>query len=153
MKQISAGIIVKFNDFGILMVHPTRGKKSKGCWDISKGKIESGETPLDAALREFKEETNLDLADKYKDQLVEIGKLPYKKDKDLYLFVLDLKDCDRTFVNVQLTNASCPSTFMLDDKELPENDDYLISPNLKWLFPRMEKSVLLAFDKYNEIKK
>jgi len=33
----------------------------RGYWDFAKGKLESGETVLDAAIREVKEETNLDV--------------------------------------------------------------------------------------------
>lgn len=33
----------------------------RGYWDFAKGKLEEGETALDAAVREVKEETNLDV--------------------------------------------------------------------------------------------
>lgn len=33
----------------------------KGYWDFAKGKLEPGETAIEAAIREVKEETNLDI--------------------------------------------------------------------------------------------
>lgn len=57
----SAGIVVYKYDpdtderFYILLLY------QKGYWDFAKGKLEAGETVLDAAIREVKEETNLDV--------------------------------------------------------------------------------------------
>ncbi len=54
-KTKSCGILL-FNKKGnkfLLMKHPTR-------WDIPKGHIEKGETDLEAAIREFEEETGID---------------------------------------------------------------------------------------------
>ena len=62
MKQEhSAGIIVYYrekatNSMLYLVLH-----NSVGHWDFPKGKIEAGETTRDAALRETKEETGLDV--------------------------------------------------------------------------------------------
>lgn len=56
-QQHSAGIIVyKKEDDTILYLLL---RYSAGHWDFPKGKIESGETKEEAALRELKEETNL----------------------------------------------------------------------------------------------
>ena len=57
-KQISAGIIVYFQEKNekqlYLLLHYQGGH-----WDFPKGKLEEGETNVDAALRELKEETGI----------------------------------------------------------------------------------------------
>jgi predicted NUDIX family NTP pyrophosphohydrolase len=68
MPQVSAGLIVLRRCAGVaeaLLAHPGgpfwRGR-DKGAWMIVKGVIEPGEAPLDAAIREFREETGLSVA-------------------------------------------------------------------------------------------
>jgi 8-oxo-dGTP pyrophosphatase MutT (NUDIX family) len=76
MKKISAGVVV------------TDGNVILGCksyqWDLPKGEIEPGEKPIEAAIREAREETGLVLK---KGQLVELGFFEYTKYKDLWLFL------------------------------------------------------------------
>lgn len=76
--------IVLLNKDKILIGHPTR---SSG-WTLPKGRAESGETPVQAALREFQEETGIDL-EQFKDQLVYLGVEVYSsKIKQVHLFLL-----------------------------------------------------------------
>ena len=59
MKTIVAQVYVK-KDNKILMVQENKiGKKGK--WNMPSGKLEENETLIDAAIREVKEETNLDV--------------------------------------------------------------------------------------------
>lgn len=47
----------------VLLVHPGGPYwtgKDKGAWSIPKGRIEPGEDPLEAAVREFREETSVE---------------------------------------------------------------------------------------------
>ena len=63
MPKQSAGILCYRKTGGqvmVLLVHPGGpfwAKKDEGAWSIPKGGIDEGETPLDAAKREFEEET------------------------------------------------------------------------------------------------
>ena len=52
-KALSCGFII-VNDDKLLACHAT-GRPYKNGWDISKGHIEDGETPLECACRELKE--------------------------------------------------------------------------------------------------
>lgn len=61
MKQ-SAGLLLyrKRNETEFFLVHPGGpffSKKNEGWWSIPKGEIMPEKNPLDAAIREFKEET------------------------------------------------------------------------------------------------
>ena len=63
MPETSAGILLfrrRGGELEILLVHPGGpfwAKKDDGAWSIPKGLYESGEDPLIAAQREFREET------------------------------------------------------------------------------------------------
>lgn len=79
MKQ-SAGLLIyrqKENRIEVLIVHPGGpyfAKKDKGVWGIPKGNIDGGETPLEAAKREFQEEIGLSPPE---DKLIELGEIKY----------------------------------------------------------------------------
>jgi predicted NUDIX family NTP pyrophosphohydrolase len=65
MPKTSAGLLLYRHTAGaleIFLVHPGGpfwAKKDDGAWSIPKGEFEPGEDPLDAARREFTEETSL----------------------------------------------------------------------------------------------
>ena len=66
MAKKSAGIMLYRKREGkgieVLLVHPGGPfwkNKERGAWSIPKGLIEEGEDPLNAAIREFREETGL----------------------------------------------------------------------------------------------
>ena len=65
MAATSAGLLVYRRRGGlteVLLGHPGGplwARKDLGAWMIPKGGVEAGEAPLDAALREFAEETGL----------------------------------------------------------------------------------------------
>jgi predicted NUDIX family NTP pyrophosphohydrolase len=62
-RQISAGVLLyrrRHDDIEVLLVHPGGpfwAKKDAGAWSLPKGEIADGEPALDAARREFREET------------------------------------------------------------------------------------------------
>ncbi|HEX6862560.1 MAG TPA: NUDIX domain-containing protein [Thermoanaerobaculia bacterium] len=63
MPKTSAGLLLFREASGgleVLLVHPGGpfwSKKDEGAWSIPKGEFEEGEDPLEAARREFEEET------------------------------------------------------------------------------------------------
>jgi predicted NUDIX family NTP pyrophosphohydrolase len=75
VQKRSAGILVYRQREGALevfLVHPGGpfwAKKDRGAWTVPKGEYTDAEQPLDAAIREFKEETGFDLRGKF----VELG--------------------------------------------------------------------------------
>ena len=68
MPKTSAGLLLYRDHHGVLevfLVHPGGPfwvHKDEGAWSIPKGEFTSGEDPLDAARREFTEETSLTAA-------------------------------------------------------------------------------------------
>lgn len=59
MRTIVSQVYVKKDD-KILMVQENKDSK-KGKWNMPAGKLEDNETVIDAAIRETKEETNIDV--------------------------------------------------------------------------------------------
>lgn len=64
MGKTSAGILLyrNINGLELLLVHPGGpfwSSKDLGAWSIPKGELQNNEIPIDAAIREFKEETGL----------------------------------------------------------------------------------------------
>lgn len=61
-KKVTAGLLLfrRCNELEVLLIHPGGpfwAKKDLGAWSLPKGQIEDNEEPLDAAKREFAEET------------------------------------------------------------------------------------------------
>ena len=56
---ISAGIAIYYNN-KILLIHPSKTKLT-GTWSVPKGKVEDGESLLETAIRETKEEVGINI--------------------------------------------------------------------------------------------
>ena len=111
-KRLSCGIVVLTEDRELLLCHVT----GQNHWDLPKGGIDIGEFPIDAALRETREETGLQLD---AGALLEIGRLHYTVKKDLHLFAA-------RSVRLPLSSMHC-DTFYVDRysrRLLPEMDGY-----------------------------
>ncbi len=71
MPRQSAGLLVYRRRPGgteVFLVHPGGplwAKKDEGAWSIPKGELRSGEDPLQAAVREFEEETGFGMAGRF----------------------------------------------------------------------------------------
>src|SRR2546422_40260 len=91
MSKKSAGILlyrIKNKNPEVFLVHPGGpfwAKKDLGAWSIPKGELSDNEAPLDAAKREFKEETGMDINGKF----IELTPVTQKGGKLVYAFALE----------------------------------------------------------------
>lgn len=97
-RRLSCGTVLLTERRELLLCHVT-GQRH---WDLPKGGIHDGESPLEAALRETHEETGLRLD---AIAVVDLGRHPYTAKKDLHLFAavtprIDPRElrCDSCFV-------------------------------------------------------
>lgn len=83
-RKTSAGILCwRIRDeLEVLLVHPGGPYfegRDEGVWSIPKGELEADEAPIDAALREFAEETSFPLPPR--DALVDLGTVVQRSGK------------------------------------------------------------------------
>ena len=97
MSMYSAGILLfRFRNekLEVMLVHsggPLWEKKDNGAWSIPKGLLEENENPLDAAKREFKEETGFEVDGEF----IDLGELNQSSKKIVHVWALE-KDLDVT---------------------------------------------------------
>ena len=91
MSKKSAGILLyrfKKKNLEIFLAHPGGPfwkNKDAGAWSIPKGEFDDNEEPLDAAIREMKEETGLTL----KGNFIELTPVKQKSGKLVYAWALE----------------------------------------------------------------
>jgi predicted NUDIX family NTP pyrophosphohydrolase len=122
MAKQSAGLMmyrVREARIEVLLVHlggPFWAKKDAGAWTIPKGGVEAGEDLLDAAKREFAEETGLQAQGEF----LELGSIKQKSGKIVTAWAFE-GDCDPAAIK--------SNTFMMEwpprsgkQQEFPEID-------------------------------
>ena len=91
MAKQSAGILLyrfRDNQLQIFLVHPGGpffSKKDNGSWSIPKGEFNNDENPLDAAKREFMEETGQPIDGKF----IELEPVIQKAGKKVYAWAVE----------------------------------------------------------------
>src|SRR6266478_1921404 len=98
-KKQSAGLLLyrqERDGLGILLVHPGGPfwkNKDNGAWSIPKGEFEGSEVPLEAARREFHEETGLMVEGEFRP----LGSAKQKSGKIVHAWAVEA-DCDAAAV-------------------------------------------------------
>lgn len=90
MPKKSAGLLLyRFtSEVEFFLVHPGGpfwAKKDEGAWSIPKGEFEDDENPLDAAIREFREETGFDVSGSF----IPLSPVKLSGGKQIYAFALE----------------------------------------------------------------
>ncbi len=120
-KKTSAGLLLH-RDRGriqVFLVHPGGpfwAKKDAGAWSLPKGEFDEGEDPLEAAKREFVEETGFPIAGEFRP----LEPLRQPSGKLIYAWAVEA-DCDATQVRSNsFTMEWPPKSGQM--KEFPEVD-------------------------------
>ncbi len=122
MAVHSAGILLyRFSggQLEVFLVHPGGpfwAKKDKAAWSIPKGEIDKSEEPLEAARREFREETGTEV----KGPFIELGVLRQKGGKAVHAWASE-GDCDPASVSSNTFRMEWPPKSGRY-KEFPEVD-------------------------------
>lgn len=101
----SAGLAIVYNS--MILLAETAGRKDSRSWGIPKGGIETGESKIDAAIRETREELGIKVPRKLvkgpEYQLV-VNARNYGYYKHIYYFVVEIKDLSE----IGLTSLEVP---------------------------------------------
>lgn len=91
MSVHSGGILLYRYEHGelqVMLVHPGGpfwANKDEGAWSIPKGVFEDNESPLEAARREFTEETGFDVDGEF----IELGQARQRSNKVVHVWALE----------------------------------------------------------------
>lgn len=111
-KTLSAGVIVS-DGTHVILGHITNGND----WDLPKGRVDVGESMLQAAVRELEEETGLHAPP---EQLIPLGVHTYTNAKDLMIYVWPQTQMPDPHTLI------CTSLFTdTTGKQIPELDDFV----------------------------
>lgn len=97
MSLHSGGVLLyrfRGNELQVLLVHPGGPfwkRRDEGAWSIPKGLFEENESPLDAAKREFKEETSFEADGNF----IDLGYIKQSSRKTVHIWALE-SDLDET---------------------------------------------------------
>ena len=111
-QRLSCGVLIVNAERELLLCHVT----GQHHWDLPKGGMTAGESPLDTALRETEEETGLVLDSA---ALTDLGRFDYRRRKALHLFATLMPRLD-------VGTLRCASHFSdaASGRRLPEMDGF-----------------------------
>ena len=120
-KKISAGLLLYRHrgELEVFLVHPGGPfwtKKDAGAWSIPKGEIGAGEEPLQAAQREFLEETGFPIGGEFRP----LELLKQSGGKSVYAWAVEA-DCDPSELRSNLFSLEWPPKSG-QTREFPEVD-------------------------------
>lgn len=152
MQEVSAGILVyrkniKSNKIEVLLGKnggPYWVNRNLGVWNIPKGHVETNENLLDAAVREFQEETGLNIPKEHLWNITYIGKTKTSQNKKVvHIFVLNY-DFDSSKEQIPIKSTMCTTEFP------PKSGMYIQVPELiecKYIEINNSKRLIFPYQK------
>ena len=119
-KVLAAGVFLVNKEKEVLICHPTNHPAN--VWSIPKGKIEIGEEPIEAAIRETYEETNIDLIEATSFTQLAMQTYSHKKKSLIGFLLLETKNPNIDFDSFEL---KCNSNVPKERGGFPEMDDFV----------------------------
>ena len=104
----SCGIVLFHSDEFLVIQHSTESNDVKGHWDFPKGHMEEGETEVETALRELKEETgisNIEFLKDFRKTIAYTFSLENRKIRKEVVFFLATTSVNK--VNLSYEHADC----------------------------------------------
>ena len=136
-KKNSAGILLhrlRGSGIEVFLVHPGGpfwATRDAGAWSIPKGEFEAGEDPLEAAKREFKEETGFAVAGNF----IELTPVKQPGGKVVYAWAV-MGDCEADSIKSNTFSLEWPPRSG-KRKEFPEVD------RAGWFTPEVAREKIL----------
>lgn len=140
-KMMTCAVVIINKNGDILGCHGTGKPQGQG-FDFPKGCADDGESDLNAALRELKEETGIIISN---EELIDCGVYKHNKEKNIHIFMCKTE----TFPLIE--NLKCTTYFELNGRKFPEIDGYEIIPkNERNKFNKVLQNKFDIIDKYNK---
>jgi 8-oxo-dGTP diphosphatase len=121
MQEYVTGFLFTSDKRHVVLIRKNKPEWQKGCWNGVGGKIEAGEMPLEAMIREFKEETDMDVSEWKEFAVLE------SSDFKVYFFSSNAILPEVHTVTDERVDVIALS--MLEENRIPHIQ------NLKWLIP------------------
>jgi predicted NUDIX family NTP pyrophosphohydrolase len=121
-RKKTAGLLlyrIRDSALEVLLVHPGGpfwAKRDEGAWSIPKGEFDEDEEPLNAAKREFQEETGFSVDGNF----IDLAPLKQRSGKVIYAWALE-SDCDAAAIKSNLFSIEWPPRSG-NRREYPEVD-------------------------------
>ena len=164
-KETSAGILVyrfQNNDLQVLLGKcggPKYDKMSVGAWNIPKGHVEEGENFFKAALREFSEETSLELNIKNCSEMIDLGEAKTKTGKVVKIYAIERDFAPDGTFKVAIQSNMCETEWppksgnIIEVPEMSEAVYFKINVAKRMIFSYQKCFLERLEEKINNLKK
>lgn len=140
MKKTTCAVVIINSSGDILGCHSC----NRPTYDFPKGCVEPDESDIDAAVRELKEETGIDVD---KEILIDCGTYNHNREKYIHIFLKQVSDFP------DLNSLYCTTYFEMYGKQFPEVDGYkIIKKEERDLFNQVLQNKFDIIDKFNQSK-
>lgn len=155
-EKVTAAVVIINSRGDILGCHAT-GRPDYTGFDFPKGIVEKGESHIDGALRELREETGIILK---REDLIDCGQHSHNKEKDIHIFMYQteqMPDINKLVCSTYFEIRNNRRAPLIDDEQnndtvkLPEVNKYEIIPKTeREKFNRVLQNKFELIDSINE---